>query len=99
MSSTDCMLIETLDIFSQGKSFLWQPWTEDNKALYTCVNKVLCAWCPISSAVPIPVSENASDSAENAGISIGKYPSLAQIRHHVIYYSLNGTQLLFSLLS
>ncbi len=40
------------------------------------------------------VSENASDTAENAGIGTGKYPSPAHIRYRVIYYSPHGTQLL-----
>ncbi len=44
--------------------------------------------------IQIPVSENASDTAENTGISISEYPSLVQLWYRVISYSLNGTQLL-----
>ncbi len=39
--------------------------------------------------VLIPVSKNASNTAENAGISISEY--------HVIYEPLNGTRLLPSM--
>ncbi len=46
--------------------------------------------------IPIPVSEKTSDTTENACVGVGKYPSPAQIRYLVIYYSLNGIQLLLS---
>ncbi len=38
--------------------------------------------------VSIPVSENAADIAENAGMGIGEYASLSPISYHVIYYLL-----------
>ncbi len=43
---------------------------------------VCCTLCnPPPRNVPIPVSENASDTAENAGIGISKYSSPAQIQY------------------